>query len=59
MSGVAHLCLAPYWSEKLGKKKLIGRQLSQRGGVVRCEDLGSRVRLGGSAAIFLEGHITI
>jgi predicted PhzF superfamily epimerase YddE/YHI9 len=59
VSGVAHLCLAPYWSEKLGKKKLIGRQLSQRGGVVRCEDLGSRVRLGGSAAIFLEGRITI
>jgi predicted PhzF superfamily epimerase YddE/YHI9 len=59
VSGVAHLCLAPYWAERLGKKALIGRQLSQRGGVVRCEDLGSRVRLGGSAAIFLEGHITI
>jgi PhzF family phenazine biosynthesis protein len=59
VSGVAHLCLAPYWAERLSKTKLIGRQLSQRGGVVRCEDLGSRVRLGGSAAIFLEGRITI
>ena len=28
VSGVAHLCLAPYWAERLGKKKLIGRQLS-------------------------------
>jgi PhzF family phenazine biosynthesis protein len=59
VSGVAHLCLAPYWSERLGKASLVGRQLSPRGGVVRCEDLGSRVRLGGSAAIFLRGRITV
>lgn len=59
VSGVAHLCLAPYWAEQLGKTTLVGRQLSRRGGVVTCEDLGSRVRLGGSAAIFLEGQITI
>ena len=59
VSGVAHLCLAPYWAERLGKTRLVGRQLSQRGGIVRCEDLGSRVRLGGSAVIFLEGWINI
>jgi predicted PhzF superfamily epimerase YddE/YHI9 len=59
VSGVAHLCLAPYWAEQLRKTKLVGRQLSPRGGVVQCEDLGSRVRLGGSAAIFLEGHIAV
>jgi predicted PhzF superfamily epimerase YddE/YHI9 len=59
VSGVAHLCLAPYWAERLGKTKLVGRQLSQRGGIVRCEDLGSRVRLGGSAVIFLEGRIRV
>jgi PhzF family phenazine biosynthesis protein len=57
VSGVAHLCLAPYWAERLGKTKLIGRQLSARGGLVRCEDFGARVRLGGSAAVFLEGRI--
>jgi predicted PhzF superfamily epimerase YddE/YHI9 len=59
VSGVAHLCLTPYWAERLGKRKLIGRQLSSRGGIVHCEDLGSRVRLGGNAMIFLEGQITI
>jgi PhzF family phenazine biosynthesis protein len=59
VSGVAHLCLAPYWGERLAKTNLIGRQLSQRGGVVRCENVGSRVRLRGSAVIFLEGRITI
>ncbi len=59
VSGVAHLALAPYWSERLGKKKLLGRQLSRRGGLVVCEDLGARVSLGGSAVIFLEGSISI
>lgn len=59
VSGVAHLCLAPYWAQRLGKARLVGRQLSQRGGVVRCEDRGSRVRLGGSAVLFLSGRIAI
>lgn len=59
VSGVAHLCLAPYWAERLGKTSLVGRQLSQRGGVVRCEDCGERVRLGGSAVVFLSGRITV
>jgi len=59
VSGVAHLCLAPYWAERLGKAVLVGRQLSRRGGIVRCTHLGARVRLGGRAAVFLEGQITI
>ena len=42
-----------------GDPELLVRQLSSRGGIVRCEDLGSRVRLGGSAVIFLEGRINI
>ena len=59
VSGVAHLCLAPYWAQRLGKQRLVGRQLSPRGGTVRCEDRGSRIQLGGSAVIFLRGRITI
>ena len=59
VSGVAHLCLAPYWSPRLGKKHLVGRQRSSRGGLVKCEELGSRVRLGGNAAVFLRGRIAI
>jgi PhzF family phenazine biosynthesis protein len=59
VSGVAHLCLAPYWGQRLAKTNLIGKQLSQRGGVVRCENISSRVRLRGNAVIFLEGRITI
>jgi predicted PhzF superfamily epimerase YddE/YHI9 len=59
VSGVAHLCLVPYWSRRLGKSRLVGHQISQRGGVIRCEDLGPRVRLGGKVAVFLEGRISV
>ena len=59
VSGVAHLCLVPYWSARLGKSKLAGHQISQRGGIIRCEDRGARVRLGGKAAFFLEGKFSL
>ena len=59
VSGVAHLCLVPYWSQRLGKSKLVGHQISPRGGIVRCEDLDARVRLGGKVAYFLEGRINV
>lgn len=49
VTGSAHCCLAPYWSEKTGKKKMKGLQISQRGGVVRTEIAGDRVKIGGKA----------
>ena len=57
VSGVSHCCLAPYWSLLLGKSRLIGRQLSPRGGIVLCEHQGQRVILAGSAAVSLEGRL--
>jgi PhzF family phenazine biosynthesis protein len=59
VSGVAHCCLAPYWSKRLGKEALIGRQLSPRGGTVYCKMLADRVALSGSASIFLQGEIDV
>ena len=32
---LAHCCLGPYWSEKLGKSKLTARQVSRGGGTVK------------------------
>jgi len=58
-SGVAHCSLIPYWSERLGKRRLVGHQLSKRGGVFFCEDRGERVTIAGHAVLFLEGTITI
>jgi len=37
VTGSSHSSLAPYWSKKLGKTKVIGYQLSKRGGLLECE----------------------
>jgi predicted PhzF superfamily epimerase YddE/YHI9/GNAT superfamily N-acetyltransferase len=35
-TGSIHCSLGPYFSKKLGKKKVIGNQTSERGGIVEC-----------------------
>jgi predicted PhzF superfamily epimerase YddE/YHI9 len=59
VTGSAHCQLVPYWSRRLGKKTLLARQLSARGGTLSCEDAGGRVMLGGRTIPFLEGTITL
>lgn len=50
-SGVAHLCLAPYWAARLGRSVMRGRALSARGGLIDVEYRGATVVLGGRALI--------
>ena len=57
--GSAHCNLIPYWAKRLGKKTLIGHQVSPRGGIVYCEDAGDRVLMSGKAALFSECEIHI
>ncbi|MHC4657791.1 MAG: PhzF family phenazine biosynthesis protein [Planctomycetota bacterium] len=57
VTGSSHCELVPYWSERLGKKKLHAFQLSQRGGELFCEALGGRVRIAGHAVIYVKGVI--
>jgi predicted PhzF superfamily epimerase YddE/YHI9 len=59
VTGSAHCTLAPYWAERLGKDRLLGHQISRRGGEVTCRVLGDRVELGGRAVLFLEGRARI
>lgn len=59
VTGSAHTMLTPYWSKRLGKKRLIGRQISRRGGTVYCEYKGDRVVLSGEACTYLEGTILL
>jgi PhzF family phenazine biosynthesis protein len=59
VTGSAHCTLVPYWSRRLGKKKLHALQLSQRGGELFCEDRGERVGIAGRAVEYLRGEITI
>jgi len=59
VTGRAHCTLIPYWSEKLCKTKMTAKQLSQRGGVLYCENAGERVKIGGKAVCYLTGEINI
>ena len=59
VTGSAHTTLIPYWSEQLNKTSLKAQQLSERGGVLFCEDRGDRVFIGGNAVEYLRGEINI
>lgn len=55
----AHTMLIPYWAKKLGKNEMVARQISKRGGIIYCKNLGQRVEIGGKAVTFLKGEIVI
>jgi predicted PhzF superfamily epimerase YddE/YHI9 len=51
-----HCTLVPYWAERLGRTDLRARQVSARGGELRCALRGDRVELAGKAVLVLEGR---
>jgi PhzF family phenazine biosynthesis protein len=57
VTGSAHCCLTPYWSGKLGKTDLVARQMSRRGGTLRLQLDGDRVKLLGKAITILRGEL--
>lgn len=57
VTGSAHCALGPWWSERLGRATVLGRQVSRRGGNVRVTDRGDRVTLAGQASTVLRGRI--
>jgi PhzF family phenazine biosynthesis protein len=59
VTGSAHCTLIPFWSERLGRKKLRAVQISKRTGELFCEDRGDRVKIAGRAVLFAEGKIYI
>lgn len=56
VTGSAHCTLIPYWSSKLKKDKMDAIQLSERGGQLKCQNLGDRVVIGGYAVLFAKGE---
>ena len=58
-TGSTHCTLAPYWSKKLGKRKLHALQLSQRRGELWCESLDDRVRISARAVRYAEGFLSV
>lgn len=59
VTGSIHSVLTPYWSERLGKQRLLARQLSARGGELRCDMAGHRVKIAGQAAFYMDGEVQI
>lgn len=59
VTGSAHCVLTPFWAARLGRNELTARQISRRGGSLRCRLLGDRVELVGRVAPYLQGTIDI
>lgn len=59
VTGSAFTQLVPYWAEQLGRQAFAAKQVSRRGGLVRCALAGERVRIAGQAVQFLEGMIEV
>jgi PhzF family phenazine biosynthesis protein len=59
VTGSAHCTLAPYWAGRLGRTQLHARQISRRGGEIRCTLRGDRVDLTGGAVLVRTGEFLL
>jgi PhzF family phenazine biosynthesis protein len=57
VTGSAHCCLGPFWSERLGKTEMTAFQASARGGTVHVRVADDRIVLGGNAVTVLRGEL--
>ncbi len=56
VTGSAHCSLTPFWSDRLGRKNLVAKQLSKRSGLLYCEDKKDRVIISGKALLYSQGE---
>ncbi|MFE9579734.1 PhzF family phenazine biosynthesis protein [Nocardia sp. NPDC006044] len=59
VTGSAHAQLVPLWAREFGRTELTARQLSRRGGSLRCELAGDRVLLIGRCRRYLDGVVQL
>jgi predicted PhzF superfamily epimerase YddE/YHI9 len=59
VTGSAHCELTPYWARRLGKDSLEARQVSKRGGGLRCQLQANRVILAGRAVTVMVAEIDL
>ncbi len=59
VTGSAHSMLIPYWAGKLNKTQMLARQVSERGGDLRCQLAGTRVYISGQAITYLTGKVLL
>ncbi len=58
-TGSIQCTLAHYWSTRLGMRTFQVRQLSSRGGELRCRMEEGRVKVAGQARLYMHGHIEL
>lgn len=56
-TGSSHCCLSPYWRDRLNKSAFLAYQASPRGGVIKLQDEGDRIRLSGQAVTILRAEL--
>jgi len=59
VTGSAHTILVPFWAHRLNQLEFEARQLSTRGGFLKCKLTGDRVLISGNACTFMIGSITL
>ncbi len=60
VTGSAHCSLIPFWSERFGKRKMTAQQLSERSGILYCENgQNERVVIAGNARLYSRGVLEI
>lgn len=57
--GSGHCHIVPYWTDKLGKEKIVAYQASRRGGRLYCHKEGEHIFLAGKAALYAQSDIYI
>lgn len=57
VTGSAHTYLTPFWAERLGKRDMVAKQISRRGGILKVSLGENRVYITGNAVLFMEGEI--
>ena len=59
VTGSAHTTLTPYWAHRLDKNELTARQVSARGGFLKCRLEGDRVLITGQAVMYMKGEVLV
>ena len=59
VTGSALTKLIPYWADRLAKNELHAKQVSPRGGEIKCQYNKQRVVIGGQAKLFSKGKIYV
>ena len=57
VTGSAHTYLTPFWAARLGKREMVAKQISRRGGILRVALGNNRVYITGQAVLFMQGDI--